>query len=540
VPNLATLTARYAGRPLLLEATAGRALLAHLADGDPRGLRRESRLDAVLRKVGIGRGRPAAMDQDDEADAREREPAGPVAFAPLWAQQAYGEPTDVGLGWTLYEGVAILKVDTVLAAHGEEFCGAWFHGYDTLLAALRECLADARVGGILILMDTPGGVVDDGLPELAAFMRENRAAAGGKPIHVHASTCCSAGYWIGAQGDWFTAGAQAYVGSIGVICTHVDAAEAIGKAGLKVTPIKFGQRKDLGADFKALSDEDLARLQADVDDIGADFIADVVAGRPSLTAEAILATQADVYKAQHRNPALSGLALGFVDAVCGEEDAFQALADLVAGGSANPEPNPDDAEAAGDPSTVAPRTPRAVSDPKERPMALRNLMTLGRRPAAAPAAKRGKPEASTASEKLDRIRTVLDGEGEDDAKLDLIDEITEEETDPPHPEDEAGGDPPPAAPPADPAPAANAAAAISASAEGKANPAMALDAIAAGLTLAQFKQMAKSAAAQPKASKLDRALAGSPRLGPDGKAGAQGRTAFGSALRERAEARRTG
>ncbi|MCR6657989.1 MAG: hypothetical protein NVV72_01095 [Asticcacaulis sp.] len=176
--NSAALLARYTRRPLLMLPEAAEALIERLAAADPRGMRTESRLLANLRKLNIFR--PMAME-DDEAGTQE--PAKPACYSPLWAQQAYGEPEDEGFCWSLYQGAALFDVSTALSAQGDYWCGTWYHGYDTLLAGLRDAANDARVKGLFIRMNCPGGPVAGGLPALAAYIRSARAAAGGKPIH---------------------------------------------------------------------------------------------------------------------------------------------------------------------------------------------------------------------------------------------------------------------------------------------------------------------------------------------------------------------
>lgn len=69
--------------------------------------------------------------------------------------------------------------------------------------------------------------------------------------------------------------------------------------------------------------------------------------------------------------------------------------------------------------------------------------------------------------------------------------------------------------------------AISASEEAKANPAMALSAISAGLTLDQFRAMAAAAPPAASRSPLREAMSGNRRLGPDASRPAGG---SGSAL----------
>jgi hypothetical protein len=54
MPDYASMAARYAGRPLLLTPAAARDLALRIRSVDPRAFSRPSRLDAFLRRVGLG------------------------------------------------------------------------------------------------------------------------------------------------------------------------------------------------------------------------------------------------------------------------------------------------------------------------------------------------------------------------------------------------------------------------------------------------------------------------------------------------------
>ena len=82
------------------------------------------------------------------------------------------------------------------------------------------------------------------------------------------------------------------------------------------------------------------------------------------------------------------------------------------------------------------------------------------------------------------------------------------------------------------------AAAIAASAEAKAHPQLALAAIRSGMSMAQFKATVEASAAQPRVSRLDAAMSGQRRVGPDAARAETGRAGFGARLAERAAERR--
>ncbi|MBX3480093.1 MAG: S49 family peptidase [Caulobacter sp.] len=342
--RLSSMAARHAGRPLLLTPRAAEELAGRIRAVDSRAFERPGRLAALFRVLSGSR-QPQAMDDAEDytpVPMQER-----LAYAPLWA----GEPDDVGFCWSLKDGVALMQADTALTDRGEEFCGEVYHGYDTLLAAMREAAADERVRATFLRLSSPGGVVAGGLPALAKFMRENRAAAGGKPIWVYADMACSAAYWIAAQADRILAPNVGLIGSIGAVLVHENWSGALAEAGIEITAIQFGDKKTEGAWWGALSPTAKADLQAEIDQCGRNFIADVVAGRPVVTAEAALATQAGVYLGDHDDPARSALALNLIDEIASEEEAFMALRDLVA--------TPSTVSAAGSGALASARTGRS-------------------------------------------------------------------------------------------------------------------------------------------------------------------------------------
>lgn len=330
--NLPLRAASYAARPQLLLPAAAMDLARRIAAVDPRVGERRNGPFAFLRRTGLlGRPEPLAME-DDGGDYTP--PTRPAAYLPLWLGDADGEGE---WGWSLKDGVALLNIDSALSPHGEYFCGAWWHGYDSISAALDEMQADSRVRAIFIRHDSPGGVVSGGLGALAAKLLATRAAAGGKPIHVYADMSASAAYWLAASCDRIIAPRVGIIGSIGCVMTHFDYSKALAADGIAVTPIQFGTMKTDGAPWKPLSPEALAHLQSEVDQIGRDFVAGVVAGRPNLTPEAVLATQAAAYLAHNDDPARSALALGLCDEIATEIQAFTALRDSV---SAKPSGQP--------------------------------------------------------------------------------------------------------------------------------------------------------------------------------------------------------
>lgn len=501
--DIALLASRYASRPLLMTADAAHDLALRIRSVDARAFERPSRISALLRRVGLSNGGKASRTTFAMDDDGEGVPAVPIeeqlAYSPRWL----GDVEDMGFCWSLKDGVALMCCDTVLVERGDEFCGQVWHGYDTLLLAMREALADVRVQAVFLVMDSPGGVAGSGLPELAAFMREARAAAGGKPIWIYARMACSAAYWIAASGDRVLAGQFAYVGSLGAVVGHENISGALEKAGIEITTIEFpeGALKTEGARWKALSAAGRAAWQSDINQLGETFFADVTAGRSQLTHDAMMAMGADAFMAQHADAARSGLALGLVDEIATEEEAFALLVAHISA-PADETPEPTEGPMAKKPTAGAkPRAAQVAQAEKAMRVATANLAKARLDAAAA--------DDEDAADEED-ASTALPGDGDD------ADDAEDQDED----EDEDGREP-----------AASAAVAIAKSAEAKSHPHMANAAIASGQSLKQFKSNVAALSSAPRTSKLDRVMTGSKRLGADGKAA--GKTSMASAVANR-------
>lgn len=499
--NLASLATRMAGRPLLIAPRQAEEIARRIQAMDGQAFARPSRLGALLRKISGGRPERVAMEDDDGA-----EPI-PVGERAAYTPYFIGEPDGAGFCWALKDGVALMEADTALGARGEDYCGVFYHGYDTLLVAMREAIEDDRVKAVFLRLDSPGGVVAGGLPALAAFMRQARAAAGGKPIWVYADMACSAAYWIAAQADRIVAPRVGLVGSLGAVMVLEDWSGALDKAGLKIESIEFPEDgfKTEGAWWKALTDEGRKVLLAEIAQCGRDFFADVVAGRPQLDVEQLTATRANVFMANHDDPALSGIALGLVDAIADEETAFNELRELVAGSSS------DSAPASGSTIAGAPQGRASASAAKEAPVA--NKPKAGGKPTRTAAVAAAQAAVNKAQADLARAQASAE-ETEDE------DQVVEDAPAEDEPVPAAEGEDSPAGEEDEDVPADDAKA-IAASAEAKTHPALAMAAISSGQTLAQFQA---SAAAAPAGGggRLAATLASSPRLGADAEKGKGG------------------
>jgi len=201
-----------------------------------------------------------------------------------------GEVADPG--YDLIGGVAVIPVcGTLVAKLGGMRPYSGMQGYDVIRSAFRGALEDPQAKAIVFECDSGGGEVS----ECFDLVDEIYAARGEKPmVSILSETAYSAAYAIASAADHLIVPRTGGVGSIGVICCHVDFSKALTRAGINVTFIHYGARKADGAPEKPLSGEALAAYQEDVDTMGELFV-ETVARNRDLSVEAVRATQAGCF-----------------------------------------------------------------------------------------------------------------------------------------------------------------------------------------------------------------------------------------------------
>ena len=285
--RFAHLQARIFNRPVAIHPEKAEIITAALAD----------RLGII--RIGGAEARTSAMF--DELD------------------ETYGLSEWVGgadMGYDVVEGIAVLPIRGTLTQRlGLLRPHSGMTGYDGIRQSFCTALEDPAVNAIMLDVDSPGGEVA-GCFDLADMIF---SARGAKPIWAMANECAySAAYAIACAADKVVLPRTGGVGSVGVVCMHIDLSEALSKAGIAVTLIQYGAHKTDATDVKPLSTPAQMRLQADIDMIGALFV-NTVAKFRGMTPAAVKATEAATFQGQ------AGVAAGLADAVMAPDAAFAAL-----------------------------------------------------------------------------------------------------------------------------------------------------------------------------------------------------------------------
>jgi capsid assembly protease len=230
------------------------------------------------------------LDEEDRAPERAYDVVGGVAVIPIC-------------------GTLVQKLGTLRPYSG-------MTGYDGIRLNLLAALEDPDVDAIALDIDSPGGEVA-GCFDLADTIY---AARGAKPIWaILDEAAYSAAYALASAADRIVVPRTGGTGSVGVIVLHADLSQALSKAGITVTLIRYGEQKYEGNEYEPLTKEALARIQGDVDEMGELFI-ETVARNRDMKASAVRATKAGTFLGE------AGVKAGLADAVAAPDAAF---ADLI-------------------------------------------------------------------------------------------------------------------------------------------------------------------------------------------------------------------
>lgn len=191
---------------------------------------------------------------------------------------------------------------------------------ERILKAIERAADDEQVKGVLLSVDSPGGLVADS-HQIYHRLRELNAV---KPVFVSMKRmAASGGYYIamgaGLEGKIY-AEPTTWTGSIGVIIPRWDMSGLADKFGVRPASLKTGPFKDALNPLKELSAEEQAVWDAILADSFDRFVGVISENRRGLDDAAVrsLAT-GQVYTADQ------ALELKLVDEIGFEEDALKAL-----------------------------------------------------------------------------------------------------------------------------------------------------------------------------------------------------------------------
>lgn len=183
-----------------------------------------------------------------------------------------------------------IPIQGVIAEADNVLLGAGGGLVTSVRRALRFAAADPGIKGILLDIDSPGGGVTDS-DEIYRMIREFRVEH--PNVHVLAlfgDVAASGGYYIAVAAEHIMARRTSLTGSIGVIMSAWNFAEAADKLGVSQVTITSPNTpyKDMLSPTRPVTEAERQILTSIVEDFYQQFVDVVDRGRPSLSREQVL------------------------------------------------------------------------------------------------------------------------------------------------------------------------------------------------------------------------------------------------------------
>jgi protease-4 len=184
------------------------------------------------------------------------------------------------------------------------------------MAELRD---DARVRGVVLRVDSPGG----GVSASQEIFRAVKKLAKHKPVVVSmGSVAASGGYYVSCPATAIMANPGTVTGSIGVRMEMANFMGLMDKLGVMHSSVTSGKLKDAGSPFRELSSEEREYFKAIVTDLFDQFVSDVAESRKLDPQKVKRVADGRILTGRQ------ALAEGLIDGIGGLEEAFETLKKL--------------------------------------------------------------------------------------------------------------------------------------------------------------------------------------------------------------------
>jgi protease-4 len=190
------------------------------------------------------------------------------------------------------------------------------------LELLRKHRKDPHIKGVLIRINSPGGVVGPSQEIFDEIKRTREEFK--KPVIAYCSAVAASGaYYSAVAADKIFTTPGCMMGSIGVIMEFMNLEKLYDWAKIQRYSITTGKFKDAGAEYKPLTPEQRALFQDMLDDVLKQFKGAVIEGR-KMKPEFL-----DQYADGRIFTGSQAVKLGFADQVGSWDDARKALGEMT-------------------------------------------------------------------------------------------------------------------------------------------------------------------------------------------------------------------
>jgi len=160
-----------------------------------------------------------------------------------------GPMSDIRMG----KQVAVIYVQGEMVT-GNMPLGIGYATSEDICKNIREATGDASVSAIVLRVNSPGGT-PAAAQEIVTEIK--KAQDKGIPVIVSMGDIATSGaYYISAPADVIVANPDTMTGSIGVIWVFTNKSEYYSNEGIEFYTAQSGEFKDMGADWRGLTDEE--------------------------------------------------------------------------------------------------------------------------------------------------------------------------------------------------------------------------------------------------------------------------------------------
>ncbi len=213
--------------------------------------------------------------------------------------------------------VAVIYVEGEMVTDGAP--GPGYSGAGDVVHELREAEADPGVKAIVLRINSPGGSPVAAQDIYSQLLKTKQV----KPVVVSMSDMAtSAAYYISSACDKIYAAPDSWTGSIGVIWPIQNSSAHYEQEGIEFYVAKSGEYKDIGADWRGLTDDEKIYVDGLVNETFDRFVDAVATGRNMSTEKVRSLADGRVFTGVHAKE------LGLIDEIGDLYDAIDAASKL--------------------------------------------------------------------------------------------------------------------------------------------------------------------------------------------------------------------
>lgn len=198
-----------------------------------------------------------------------------------------------------------------------------------VIDALRKYRKEDRIKGVLIRINSPGGVVGPS-QELYSEIKRTREEFKKPVVAFCGAVAASGAYYAAAGANKIVTNPGCMIGSIGALMEFINLEKLYDWAKVQRYAITTGKFKDAGADYKSMTPEQRALFQEMLDDVLLQFKTAIVEGRGMKMDHVTQYADGRVFTGAQ------AVKLGFADQVGNWDDARKLVGQLSGLGD-NPE-----------------------------------------------------------------------------------------------------------------------------------------------------------------------------------------------------------